>query len=184
VTVECSCRHPAGGASARRLHRRAEAFLAALGRPEADLSIAVVSDGMIRTLNRRWREKDRATDVLSFPLSEPPGHGPHLGDVIISLDTARRRAGRGRQALAAELERYLAHGLLHLLGHDHVRPAQARRMAAAEAALIGEDGLVGAAQRQGRSGWTPTQTSISTRSRPGSTGRGTPARRSRTASSS
>jgi len=158
---------------AKRLARRAAAYLDALGRPDAELSVLVVTDGQIRALNRAWRGKDKATDVLSFPLSEPPGNGPHLGDVVVSLDTAIRRARGGREALAAELDRYLAHGLLHLLGHDHERPGEARRMAKAEAALTGAAGLVGAALEQEESGWTRSQTSISTRSRSGSTARGT-----------
>ena len=65
MTIEARSRHPRGAATARRLARRAAAFLAALRRPEAGLSILVVTDAQIRWLNRRWRAKDRATDVLS-----------------------------------------------------------------------------------------------------------------------
>ena len=54
--------------------------------------LLVTGDAGIRRLNRRWRRKDRQTDVLSFPLSDPPGVGSLLGDVVISLDTAARRA--------------------------------------------------------------------------------------------
>ncbi|MBK9517590.1 MAG: rRNA maturation RNase YbeY [Anaeromyxobacter sp.] len=183
VSVDARSRHPDGAAAARRLARTARRYLAALGRHPAELSVLVVTDGMIRGLNRRWRGKDRATDVLSFPLTEPPGSGTHLGDVVVSLDTATRRARGERRSLAAELDRYLAHGLLHLLGHDHERPADAGRMAAAEAALVGGEGLVGAARMVGRSGWIPTRTSTSTRSRSGSTARGTRARRWPAASS-
>jgi probable rRNA maturation factor len=182
VTVESRSRHPKGAAVARRLARRAAAYLAVLGRPEVEVSVLVVTDGQIRGLNRTWRGKDKATDVLSFPLSDPPGNGPHLGDVVVSLDTATRRAKGERRSLAAELDRYLAHGLLHLLGHDHERPGQARRMARAEADLMGAGGLVAAAQGQGRSGWTRSRTSISTRSRSGSTARGTRATTSRAGS--
>jgi probable rRNA maturation factor len=171
--IESRSSHPRGRAQARRLAATAGRFLRALGREEG-LSILVVTDGVIRGLNRRWREKDRATDVLSFPMAEPPGSGPHLGDVVVSLDTASRRARAERRPLAAELDRYLAHGLLHLLGFDHERPGEAKRMAAQEAALMGADGLVGdTLEEQGRSGWIPTRTSISTRSRSGSTAPGT-----------
>ncbi len=149
MTVESRSSHPKGAAAARRLGAAAARFLAALERPEADVSVLVVTDGVIRGLNRRWRGKDKATDVLSFPLTDPPGSGPHLGDVVLSLDTATRRARRERRSLHAELERYLAHGLLHLLGHDHEKAGEARRMAAAEAALVEGEGLVGAARRQG-----------------------------------
>ena len=95
----------------------------------------------MRRLNRAWRGKDRPTDVLSFPAGGP---GALLGDIVISLDTARRAAKEEGRGVGAELDRYLAHGLLHLLGHDHERPADARRMAEAEDALVGE-GMVRAA---------------------------------------
>jgi len=104
-----------------------------------ELSIALVSDREIRALNRRWRRKDRTTDVLAFPLLEPQS----LGDVVISLDTARRQAREGGWPLATELRRLLAHGILHCRGYDHERAADARRMAAAERRLLGTKGMVG-----------------------------------------
>jgi probable rRNA maturation factor len=148
VTVRLASEHPRGAPAARRLRARAAAFLAALGRAEAELSVLLVTDRRIRTLNRRWRGKDRATDVLSFPLSEPPGIGPLLGDVVISLDTAARRARAEGRPVSRELDRYLAHGVLHLLGYDHERPEEARVMAAKEAELAHAEGLVGAARRE------------------------------------
>jgi probable rRNA maturation factor len=149
VTVRLTSEHPRGGPAGRRLRTRAAAFLVALGRPEAELSVLLVTDRRIRSLNRRWRGKDRATDVLSFPLSEPAGNGPLLGDVVISLDTAARRARAEARPVSRELDRYLAHGLLHLLGYDHERPEEARVMAAKEAELARAEGLVGEALRDG-----------------------------------
>ena len=105
-----------------------------------ELSIALVSDREMRALNRRWRAADRPTDVLSFPLQEPG----HLGDVVISADTARRQAEEGGWPLAAELRRLLAHGILHCRGYHHANARDARRMAAAERRLLGREGLVGA----------------------------------------
>jgi len=137
VTVHARSEHARGAAAARRLRERARRYLCALGREEAELSILVVGDAAMRRLNRAWRGKDRPTDVLSFPHAAP-NHGPLLGDVVVSLDTARRVARAEGRLLGAELDRYLAHGLLHLLGHDHERPAQARRMAKAEDELVGE----------------------------------------------
>jgi probable rRNA maturation factor len=136
VTVRLASEHPRGRSAARRLRTRAAAYLAALGRADAEISILLVGDRRIRALNREWRGKDAATDVLSFPLSEPPGSGPLLGDVVISLDTAARRARQERRAVGAELDRYLAHGLLHLLGYDHERPRQARAMEALEVEIL------------------------------------------------
>jgi probable rRNA maturation factor len=176
--------------AAARLRRRAAAFLAALGRADAELSVVLTTDGRIRGLNRTWRGKDRATDVLSFPISEPPGVGTLLGDVVVSLDTATRRANAEGRPLSAELDRYLAHGVLHLLGFDHERARDARVMAEMEASLARSVGLVGAAltrtgqgrRARGEERWTRTPTSISTPSRSGSTVRGTRATSSRGAS--
>jgi probable rRNA maturation factor len=126
-----------GTHAARVLREAARAQLAAL-RPSGELSLTLVSDRRMRALNRRWRGKDRPTDVISFPQ-----HGAAIGDVVISLDTARRQAREGGWTLAAELRRLLAHGLLHCLGYDHGTPPQARRMAAAERRLLGRNGMVG-----------------------------------------
>jgi probable rRNA maturation factor len=120
-------------------------FLSTLDLRDVELSVLVTDDPGIRVLNREWRRKDRPTDVLSFPAGEPPpgSTGPrHLGDVIVSLDTARRQARARRHRLADELDLYLVHGLLHLLGHDHHRGPDARRMAALESRLLGRPGMV------------------------------------------
>ena len=134
--VQVAIKIPAGGYAAGVLREAARRWLS--GREE--LSIAVVSDREMRGLNRRWRGQDRATDVLSFPLDEPGS----LGDVVISIDTARRQAREGGWPLAAELRRLLAHGILHCRGYDHESAADARRMAGAERRLLGRAGLVGA----------------------------------------
>ena len=126
-----------GEYAAQVLRTAAREQLEAL-RTRRELSLSVVSDRQMRALNRKWRGKDRPTDVLSFPQ-----HGRSVGDVVISLDTARRQAREGGWPVSAELRRLLAHGLLHCLGHDHHTPAEARRMAAAERRLLGRDGLVG-----------------------------------------
>ena len=125
-------------ALAARLRRRARHLLDELGLGSAELSLVLVSDAVMHDLNRTWRGKDRPTDVLAFAQRE--GAGPPtglLGDVVISVDTARRQAVALGHSLAAEAERLLVHGLLHLLGYDHERsPAEARRMQRKERALI------------------------------------------------
>ncbi len=137
-----------GGRGAKKLEpllrRRATAFLKKLKLSRCELSVALVEDEEIRALNKRWRRKDKATDVLSFPAGDWPGPGDRpLGDVVISLPTTRRAAREYGHSLEAELSRYLAHGLLHLLGHDHLRPAQSAKMATAEAQLLGRAGMLG-----------------------------------------
>ena len=125
-------------ALARRLARRARRMLAVLGLGSAELSLVLVSDRVMHDLNRGWRGKDRPTDVLAFAQREG-GAAPAglLGDVVISVDTARRQAAELGHSLAAEGERLLVHGLLHLLGYDHERSTpEARRMQRKERALL------------------------------------------------
>ena len=123
----------------RRVAARVRAALAALGRGRSSATLVFTDDEEIRTLNRDYRRHDRATDVLSFHLQElageadPAGEGIALGDIVISVETARRRA-HGRR-LVSELERLAIHGLCHLFGHDHQRPAEARVMFALERRL-------------------------------------------------
>jgi probable rRNA maturation factor len=137
------------------LRKAARAQLRVLGQSHRELSVSLVSDRTIRRLNREHRGKDVATDVLSFPQEERAAarraRGP-IGDVVISLDKALAQASEGGWSLARELERLLAHGLLHCLGHDHETPIDARKMARAEQSLLGRDGLVGSSLAQERGG--------------------------------
>jgi len=144
-TVLLDIPHRRGARLEGLLRTQSHRFLEALGLKGAELSVSLVTDGRIRALNRAFRGKDEATDVLSFPAGELPavrGVPRPLGDVVLSLDTAERVARRLSRPVEPELCRYLAHGLLHLLGHDHVKPAAARRMRALENRLLGEDGLL------------------------------------------
>jgi probable rRNA maturation factor len=146
--------HPAGAPLATFLRRTALTHLKTLKLAGCELSIALVTDRQIRALNRAWRAKDKATDVLSFGLSLQPDatHGVRLlGDVVVSLDTARRQAPLNAQTLKQELARYLAHGLLHLLGHDHHRIEPRRKMATLEEKLLGKPGLIPSVRGMARS---------------------------------
>jgi probable rRNA maturation factor len=127
-----------------RLLKLARRFLSALDLDGVELSLTLVRDERIRELNRLWRDKDSATDVLSFPGGDDlPGPGPRmLGDVVISLDTARRQAKALGTTFEDELSLYLAHGLLHLLGHDHHSPREAQAMAREERRLLGTGGML------------------------------------------
>ncbi len=109
--------------------RRLRLALRFLGRSRSSVTLVFTDDIEIRRLNRDYRAIDHATDVLSFHLqeltdeSDPAGQGVHLGDIVISLETARRRMPRGH--FGRELERLAIHGLCHLFGHDHKRKPQA-----------------------------------------------------------
>ena len=118
---------------------RLRVALRALGRSRSSATLVFTDDDEIRTLNREYRHIDQATDVLSFHLQEltgeadPAGEGVALGDIVISLETARRRMPSVPQVAA--LERLAIHGLCHLFGHDHKRKNQADRMFALERRL-------------------------------------------------
>jgi probable rRNA maturation factor len=134
VPVSVGSRGRRAPALATRIGRDARRLLRGLRLGRAELSILLVSDREMRTLNRRWRGRDRATDVLSFPQDD--GRGAILGDVVISVDTARRQAAEQGTPLRRETGRLLIHGLLHLLGYDHERSAgEALRMQRRERTL-------------------------------------------------
>ena len=109
-----------------------------------DVSIALVTDARIRALNRAYRGKDAATDVLSFSMREPhalPSGHQHLGDIAIATGVARRQARDAGHSYAAELKVLALHGLLHLLGYDHENSSDGGRMARLERRLRAKGGL-------------------------------------------
>jgi probable rRNA maturation factor len=82
--------------------------------------VALVSDARIRALNRRYRRRDYATDVLSFPAGlQPPGSSLILGEIVIARGVSRRQARAAGHSVTTELRVLALHGLLHLLGYDH-----------------------------------------------------------------
>lgn len=85
-----------------------------------EVSVLLASDATIRTLNRDFRRKDKATDVLSFPVEVFHGDAPkQAGDLAISLETADRQADEHGHSLQVEVKILMLHGLLHLAGYDH-----------------------------------------------------------------
>lgn len=120
-------------------------WLAAVAPASARGSVTIVlaDDAEVRRLNRRWRGKNRATDVLSFPTDpstpRPRGVPRHLGDIVIALGVAAAQARAHRHPLATELRVLALHGLLHLLGYDH--ETDDGRMARLERRLRRKGGL-------------------------------------------
>ena len=96
--------------SIRDLKRAAEVVCAAVGFPNAELSVVLTDNATIQALNLAWRRKDKPTDVLSFPQGEPERTNV-LGDVVISVETAARQAPRFGNDFRGELDRLLVHGL-------------------------------------------------------------------------
>lgn len=101
-------------AATRRLRPWLAALTAALAPRAESLGVRFVGDREMRRVNRQFRAKDQATDVLSFP-----GEDGHLGDILVSVPTARRQAAAAGRGMDRELKTLLLHGVLHCLGYDH-----------------------------------------------------------------
>lgn len=127
-----------------RLKAIARRVLQAERLPDAEVGILITDDDTIRGLNRRYASHDEATDVLSFSLQEgeefaSPDGLLQLGEVIISFPTAQRQAELAGRLLEDEIAHLLVHGILHLLGYDHVQPEDEHHMRRREAELLGRE---------------------------------------------
>jgi probable rRNA maturation factor len=103
--------------------------------PPAELTIVVAGDALLRKLNRQFLGIDAPTDVLSFPAQSQTGEA-YLGDIAISFPRARAQAAAAGHPVEAELRLLAVHGVLHLLGHDHARPGEKKRMWAAQDTIL------------------------------------------------
>ena len=116
---------------------------------DAEVSVSFVSNAEIRRLNRIYRQKDRATDVLSFPLGQDGHYDTNqetgcalLGDVVISLEMAVKQANMYGHSLEREIGFLTVHSMLHLLGYDHeTSPLEERKMREKEEEVLGELGI-------------------------------------------
>lgn len=117
------------------------AFLAGGGAGAGEVSLLLGDDARIRELNRTWRGKDKATNVLSFPLDAPhAGHGPRvLGDIALAYETVARETGARGISVSQHAAHLVVHGMLHLLGYDHESELQAQKMETLEVRVL--DGL-------------------------------------------
>jgi probable rRNA maturation factor len=107
------------------------------GAQSRELAVSVVGSRESRRLNARFRGRDRATNVLSFPARTVPGAPRQpLGDLVICPAVLRREARAQGKRLEAHWAHLIVHGTLHLLGHDHAAPGEARRMERREIALL------------------------------------------------
>lgn len=141
LEIECG-RATRGWAPARtELRRWAEAALGRRG-AGAQLEVRIASASESRDLNRRWRGKDRPTNVLSFPASAAVraagarrGAEP-LGDLVVCASVVRAEARAQGKTLRAHWAHLIVHGALHLAGYDHERDVDARRMERREVAVL------------------------------------------------
>jgi len=126
------------------VRRAAETALTQLGLLDAELSILLTDDETVHELNRTYRGVDKTTDVLSFSQQEGDNPDPVpqlLGDVVISVEQARRQAEDFGHSLAREMGFLTVHGILHLIGWDHETPDDERRMMAKTEDILGAIGL-------------------------------------------
>jgi probable rRNA maturation factor len=113
--------------------------------PGSEASVVLGSDALVRRLNRTYRGKDAATNVLSFPFQRPPGAGPeegaYLGDVVLAAETVQLEAdGRGIER-KHHLQHLVVHGLLHLMGYDHDTDSEAEAMERLEVDILATIGV-------------------------------------------
>lgn len=188
---------PHRGVARAEILRRVRAMIAALQLKNIELSIVLTDSKRIQELNKVYRDKDRPTDVLAFAMREGdfgPLAGGVLGDVIVSVEVARKQAQERGVSVLDEVTMLAAHGFLHLLGWDHDTPAKDRRMRAetdrlCHAADGGRraSGRTAASRRPSRSpnrtdGRAGAKTPTAGRSRPSTTSKVT-AKRSKSAAS-
>jgi probable rRNA maturation factor len=109
----------------------------------SEMSIVIGDDDLLRELNQKYRSVDRSTDVLSFLSNEPDpdSQSIYLGDVVISLPHAEFQASSGGHPVLDELQLLVVHGTLHLLGYDHLRQSDKKKMQAAQDKILTELGV-------------------------------------------
>ena len=156
IAIQMPCPHWALSVpDAEALCRRAAAAALAAGLAEddgidparAEISLVLADDDTVRALNRTWRDRDEATNVLSFAALDDdeaplPEDGPILlGDVILAYQTTLAEAARDGLPFAAHLSHLVVHGVLHLLGWDHQDDGEADQMERLEGAIMQSLGL-------------------------------------------
>lgn len=108
-----------------------------------EVSLLFTDDAAIRKLNREWREKDKPTNVLSFPGSDPQGdvYGPLLGDIVFAHETVLREAEEMGIEFSDHVSHLIVHGLLHLFDYDHQDNDEAELMESLEKAILASIGI-------------------------------------------
>ncbi|WP_293826937.1 rRNA maturation RNase YbeY [uncultured Brevundimonas sp.] len=112
---------------------------AALGAVEGDVVVLLTDDAAVRDLNARFRDRDRPTNVLSFPA--PESAAPHLGDIVLAYGVCAAEAETQGKTLVDHLSHLVVHGVLHLLGRDHEDDAEAEEMEAEERDVLARIGV-------------------------------------------
>ena len=134
---------PEAAALAEEAARTALAVAKAKLAPVVEVTLILGDDALVRGLNQRWRQRDAATNVLSFATGEiaAPDRPQLLGDVVLAYETVAREAAAQGKTLADHLRHLVVHGVLHLLGWDHEADAEASRMEALERRILRRLGI-------------------------------------------
>lgn len=119
------------------------AATAALGSVEGDVVVLLTDDAAVREINARFRDRDQPTNVLSFPAADMtiPGQAPHLGDLVLAYGVCAGEAEAQGKTLSDHLSHLTVHGVLHLLGRDHVAEDEAETMEAEERSILARLGV-------------------------------------------
>ena len=128
--------------SERVIKNHAQKALAAIGKPDAVLSVTLVGDARMKTLNTRFRDEPKATDVLSFPMTAvetgrgADAHPAILGDLVFNMHAVARQANEMGHSELIEFCALLAHGLAHLEGHTHKSAKEKSAMKKSESKIL------------------------------------------------
>lgn len=120
-----------------------ELTLRAVKRPKSTVSVHLIGDKKMRTINNQFRGKDKTTDVLSFSAIEGEIIAPtdDLGDIFVCIPQIRRQAPRFGATFKQEFHRMLIHGILHIVGYDHMQEADAKKMFGLQEKLLTKRGV-------------------------------------------
>jgi probable rRNA maturation factor len=124
--------------AAALVRRAAQAVLDHEAQP-GGATVLLTDDATVQGLNARFRRQDKPTNVLSFPTAPNPEH--HLGDIALAYGTCAREAHEQGKTLSAHLQHLVAHGVLHLLGYDHMTDEEACEMEGLERAVLASLGI-------------------------------------------
>lgn len=135
IDITIQPRHPQWKALLRpyrkTVREACEAALIKVPVRKSEMTVVLADDAFIRDLNKTYRGKDKPTNVLSFT-----GENDYLGDLILSIETIEREAKEQHKSFKDHVRHLLVHGTLHLLGYDHQRKEEAKRMEALEIKIL------------------------------------------------
>jgi len=147
---------------AGRLPAIAAALSARLPEAAGTLTLVLADDAFMRDLNGRFRNQDKPTNVLSFPAGEPDADsGLYLGDVILGAETLQAEAARDGKAPGDHFNHLTIHGILHLLGYDHISDSEAQHMERLEIDILADLGIDDPYRPAGEAAAAPSATGLS-----------------------